>query len=254
MFSPQNTEIQLYIKELRTYGRNVEEISCKDNKWVLRIDPPYNGNNTIEIECMHNPKKELENAIKYIRSIPEFEKIRDKNLEIKSRIISKFKQAYVGPTKPRSGILRKFYHGKPIKTPEDFYQFFEDLIDLATSNFVLPKQLKQIINMYKKKKPHEKIILPPVGKYGWVNLDDVKVVQQPYTIPKEPTPKLPREIFIRKKLMMDVAIEDANREKSIEQDEKMIASDIFYRDLIANLEKELTYTEQCNSDSSKDSE
>jgi hypothetical protein len=257
MYSPPNTEFKFILKELSTYGRDVERIHATSDKWVLYITPPYNGHDTIELDCIDNSSKELDNAIKHIRSIPEFTTIREKNLQEKSKTLNKFYQAHTASSKSIFGSLRRFYRDKPIKTPDDFYQFYENLLCLALSNFVSPEQLKKVINMYTEKKPHEKLILPAVDNYDLVNLDNIKIVEQPVQTLKKPTPELPvglaRERLVRKELLREVAIEDVKQEESIkkgnEMAKKMIDGERSILDIIEHLEEELEKDGECNLDS-----
>ena len=240
-----NSNFKLLIKELNSYNRTVERIHIEGNKWVFYIDPLCNGNNTIEIKYMNDPRKELDAAIKQIRSIREFEDIRDKNLDAKSRILSTFRQKYDASMKTRSDFLRKIYRGKPRKTPDDFYEFYQGLIDLATSNFVSPDQLKQTIKMYEKRTPNEIIILPHVGKYGKVNLDDIQTIYRSPYAPKKLPSELPmgsaRERVVRKNLRMEVALKEA-------LDKKRVERKIFTQELIERLEENLVFGEEFKPD------
>jgi hypothetical protein len=197
-------EMQCIIDELGTYGRTVEQIkTLKSGKYVFHVTPAYNGNSTIEIEQNTNPEKELENAIRYIRSIPELQTIQDKKLTEKAKILS------------------KFYQGKQVKTPDDFYTFYQSLMNLTTSNYVSKDQLEKIIKLYERKTPDDELILPQVGRYGEVDVSHIQAVP---SISKKPIRKLPassRGIKVRNDFLLDTKLQE-ELEKTETEDNRFL--------------------------------
>jgi len=178
--------IQLLVKLLNTYGRTVHMMKNPSGKTIFHVSPSYDGKDTIELEYniysnKEDSAKQLDNAIKKIMSVPEFEAIQDKSMNAKAQLLDKFRHKYAPLKDGKLIFLRKFYRGKLRKLPEDFLEFYQGLMGLVKSNFVSPEQLKKIIKMYERKAPSEKITLPNVGKYGVFNIDDIRVLE-----PEEP--------------------------------------------------------------------
>lgn len=198
MHNLPSKEMQYIINELGTYGIAVERIGLPSGKYAFRINPPLNGTDTIEIEQRHSSREELENAIRYIRSIPKLQAIKDKKMTEKAKILS------------------KFYQGKQVKMPDDFYTFYQSLMDLGSSNYVSKNQLERIIQMYERKMPNEEIILPQVGRYGEVDVSHIQAVP---SIPKKPIRKFPasfRGIKVRNKLLLETREQEAAEENEVQ--------------------------------------
>jgi hypothetical protein len=243
-YSVPNPDINMLVRELSKYGRTVTRIHCnREGEFTFYVNPPYNGNETIVIQDMRNPKKFMEYALQTIRKIPEFEKINDKNLDAKARILDRFHNKYA-PSSKRTRILGKIYHRKPRKTPDDFYEIFEDLMTITGSNSVSPEQLETLIKRYERKDPGEIIILPKADKYGDV---DVKTVQTVYIprLPKKPAKSLPvglhRERLVRKDLLIETKLFEETEQRNIENNR-------FLDELIVDLAAELVIGDGLNID------
>lgn len=252
-YSGINPDFRMLIREISRYGRAVTEINCnKKGEFVFYVNPPYNGTETIVIQDMRNPKKFIEYALQTIRKIPEFEKINDKNWDAKARLLAEFRNKYV-PSK-KTGLLGKIYHRKPREISDDFYEIFEDLITISASNSVSPKQFQTLIKMYERKTPDEIIILPSVGKYGEVNLTDIKIVPKSVyrhvkssirlpAVSKSPKSSfsVPKGLSTRQDLARDVLMVDTNLTE--ESDRLEAESHLFYSELIHNLEERWVFAQ-----------
>jgi hypothetical protein len=174
-------DVQLLIRELNTYDRTVNMIHTLPGKLVFYVNPSYDGKDTIEIEynldSTKNLAKQLRKAIDKIRSIPEFEAFQDERTKTKAQLLAKFCNKYVPSKNGRLDFLRGIYRRGSKKIPDDFLEFYGDLMGLASSNFVPPDQLKKMIKIYEKKSPDQRIILPRVDEYRVVDPDDIKVLE-----------------------------------------------------------------------------
>jgi hypothetical protein len=164
--------------------------------------------------------------------------------------LGKFRHKYAPSENGKLSFLRKFYRGGLRELPEDFLEFYQNLIDLATSNFVLPKQLERIIGIYEKKAPNERITLPNVDKYEQVDLSKINVIQLPEKSTKKPFTGIHRVNLINRDIMARTNSEeqrkDIERLKEQRNFAEMVKGDAFTLNLIDRLREELTKSGECD--------